>query len=257
MSENAAFRPEPNEIWEEPSGKRTVRSWLVGCGIALLGMSIVIALLLPGIRTARPAAFQAQCMHHLRSITIAVHNYHNTYGTLPPAYTVDSAGKPLHSWRVLILPFLGEKSLYEQIDLTKPWDDPVNERARQTFLPVYRCPNQRDSETKTPYLAIVGEEYAFSPTRPRDLLEISDGDGLTQTVLLIEAPSNKTVEWMSPHDGGAEAFLGLNENSPVLHKRGGSVAFADGHLGHYNLTIPLETRQAFLTISGGEKVEEF
>ncbi len=75
---------------------------------------------------------------------------------LPPAYTTDADGKPLHSWHTLILPYMGESHLYNTIDLTKPWDDPENAAAFETILLVYCCPSAREGEdNRTSYLAIV------------------------------------------------------------------------------------------------------
>ena len=54
-----------------------------------------------------------------------------TYKALPPAYTVDADGRPLHSWRTLILPYLEQEPLYQTIDLSKPWNDPANAKARR------------------------------------------------------------------------------------------------------------------------------
>jgi uncharacterized protein DUF1559 len=59
---------------------------------------------------------------------VAVATYHDTYGTLPPAYIADAEGKPLHSWRVLLLPFLEQRELYEQYDFDEPWDGPNNRK---------------------------------------------------------------------------------------------------------------------------------
>src|SRR5262245_21426383 len=98
--------------------------WQVLTVVGVLGL--LDACLMPQPRMAREAARRMQCNNHLRQIAIALQNYHDAYQCLPPAYTVDAAGKPLHSWRTLILPFMEGKAVYDKIDLSKPWDDPVN-----------------------------------------------------------------------------------------------------------------------------------
>ena len=73
-------------------------------------------------------------------------NYEQAYNALPPAYTVDANGRPLHSWRTLILPYLEQESLYQTIDLSKPWNDPANARAVETAFPSFdalRRPGRR------------------------------------------------------------------------------------------------------------------
>ena len=73
-----------------------------------------------------------QCANNLKQIALALRNYESVYHALPPAYTVDAEGKPLHSWRTLILPYLEQQALYDKIDLSKPWDDPANKEAYET-----------------------------------------------------------------------------------------------------------------------------
>ena len=103
---------------------------LLGCG------GILVALLLPAVSAAREAARRTQCMNHLKQVALALHNYHDVFQAFPPAYTVDEDGKPLHSWRTLILPYLEQAALYEQIDLSKPWDAPENRHlANMSIVP--------------------------------------------------------------------------------------------------------------------------
>ena len=90
-------------------------------------LAVAVALFLPTVRTAREAARRSSCSNNLKQIGIALQNYADTYGSLPPAYSVDANGNRLHSWRTLILPFLEANPLYSTIDLSKPWDDPANE----------------------------------------------------------------------------------------------------------------------------------
>ena len=55
-----------------------------------------------------------------------MNNYEAQHGCFPPAYSVDKDGRPLHSWRVLLLPYLDEEELYKQLRLDEPWDSPHN-----------------------------------------------------------------------------------------------------------------------------------
>jgi type II secretory pathway pseudopilin PulG len=98
-------------------------------GLTVLAiLAVVVAMLLPSVRRARPAARRSQCKNNLKQIGLALYNYEADYHAFPPAYTVDADGKPLHSWRTLILPYLDQQPLYARIDLSKPWDDPANAR---------------------------------------------------------------------------------------------------------------------------------
>ena len=103
-------------------------------------IALLIALLLPAIRSAGPAARRAQCVNNLKQIALALHNYEQAHKALPPAYTVDAKGRPLHSWRTLILPYLEQEPLYQTIDLSKPWNDPANAKALETAASRFSLP---------------------------------------------------------------------------------------------------------------------
>ena len=67
-------------------------------------IAMLIALLLPGVQQARETARRTQCLNNLHQLVLAMHNYEATWKSLPPAAKCDSNGKPLLSWRVLMLP---------------------------------------------------------------------------------------------------------------------------------------------------------
>ena len=69
---------------------------------------------------------RSDCQGRLRQIALALQCYHDVYKSFPPAYVADETGKPMHSWRVLILPFLEQKALYDQYRFDEPWDGPNN-----------------------------------------------------------------------------------------------------------------------------------
>ena len=110
--------------------------------VVLAVIGVLIAFLMPATRTGREPARRTQCKNNLKQIGLALYSYHDTYHAFPPAYTVDADGKPLHSWRTLILPYSDQAPLYAKIDLSKPWDDPVNAEAYNTRTPNgYCCPS--------------------------------------------------------------------------------------------------------------------
>src|SRR6478672_613361 len=129
------------------------RPTLLGC-LAVIGIvGVLVALLLPATRNAGESARRAQCSNNLKQIAIALHLYVDAYGALPPAHTVDAEGKPLHSWRTLILPFAEQEPLYQKIDLSKPWADPANKVAFDAVPPGYGCPSIDRPLTHTTYMA--------------------------------------------------------------------------------------------------------
>ena len=126
----------PYNVPQDSVPEVTPKSWgqrVVEGLVAVSIITILIALLLPATRSARPAARRTQCKNHLKQIGLALHNYHDAYGSFPPAFTTDADGRPLHSWRTLILPFGEHRTLYDTIDLSKPWDHPDNNAALEAI----------------------------------------------------------------------------------------------------------------------------
>ena len=107
-------------------------------GLVVLAIALLlIALLWPIVsRDTREAGRRSQTRNDLKMIGLALHNYHDAYGVFPPAVLKNDQGTVLHSWRTLILPYLDQAPLYQKIDLSKPYNDPVNAeayRARHGF----------------------------------------------------------------------------------------------------------------------------
>src|SRR4029453_18405554 len=153
MSANPYESPETASIpAERPAGRGGLRLVELLVVVGIIGL--LIALLLPAVRYSGDAARRSQCSNNLKQIAIALHSYESDYHCLPPAYTVDATGKPLHSWRTLILPFIEQKLLYDKIDLSKPWDDPAIQAAFAANPQVYRCPSVDNPKSHTPYLAV-------------------------------------------------------------------------------------------------------
>lgn len=211
-------------------------------------LAIVVAMMLPVTRTARGPMRTAQCMNHLRQVGLALYNYHDAFGSFPPPYTVDSDGRRLHSWRTLILPFLEQRELYESIDLTKPWDDPVNAEALATSIEIFRCWASDSLEPNyTKYLAIVGEESAFHPDRARDFSEFSSS--IATTVMLVEVATADAVPWMQPTDVDSQYLANLSDDPDVERGHGTHVMRADNVIRIISQETPLEERMALSTIS--------
>ena len=212
---------------------------------------VAIAMLLPTVRLAPEAARRTQCHNHLKQIAIALHSYYDEHGAFPPAYTVDENGKRLHSWRTLILPYLEQGQLYESIDLTKPWDDPINAKAAQTQVKTYQCPSVVLSKDRTNYLAVVTADSCLN-SEPRKLEEITDGTN--QTIMVIEVAADQAVPWMSPEDAGEAQVLDLRPGTPLPHPAGAQGVFADSSVHFIPSDLPAAQRRALITIAGSDDV---
>lgn len=223
--------------------------------VVLLICVVIAALLLPAVRYAGPAARRSQCKNNLKQIALALGNYVMNYKVLPPAYTVDESGKPLHSWRTLILPYLGAKPLYDKIDLTKAWDDPINADAyNSAAIYAYRCPEAKCPTTHTTYMAVVTSNSCFRPTEPRSLSDITDPQ--SETLLVVELHSDQAVHWMAPLDADEKLLLGLGPKSKYAHNGGLNAAFVDGRVGFLESSLSTDQRRALISISGNDNEPE-
>ena len=122
---------------------------------------------------------------------------------LPPAYVADASGRPMHSWRVLILPFMeGDdhqfQSLYDRYDFAEPWDGPHNIRLLEEHAARLRLPEPDPPCTAvTSYVAITGPGTMFpgtlrSTSRGRHGRAVRHADG--------RRDRTSTVPWTAPLD---------------------------------------------------------
>lgn len=106
------------------------------------------------------AVARVQTRNNLKAIAFAMHNYNDTMGSFPPAATFGKDGKPLLSWRVLILPYIDQQELYKEFHLDEPWDSAHNKKLLERMPKTYLIPGQKE-KTATYYQVFVGESTIF------------------------------------------------------------------------------------------------
>ena len=193
-------------------------------------------------------------MNNLKQIGLAMHNYHATNGSFPPAYTVDKDGKPLLSWRVLILPFLEQEALYKEFHLDEPWDSPHNKPLIERMPTSYVCPSESDRRVdrgKTTYLTPRGKATIFPGSEGIKLQKITDGT--SNTIFIVDAPSSRAVTWTKPDDWDVEMNADLKQIFG-RHPEGTNFGFADGSVHFIKDTIDPKTLLNLLTRDGGEVI---
>lgn len=182
--------------------RRDGNTWIT----LLVAVAIVVGvffLLLPFVVDPRWAARRMESQNQLKVIGWAMHNYYDDYDMLPPAYVTDQNGEPLYSWRVLLLPYLEEKELYDQFHLDEPWSSEHNRSLIDKMPDVYESPFSRDTpeiKGQTPYRAIVdadAQRTVLRPTTGRSFAEVTDGT--SNTAMVIGDPV-RLVEWTKPED---------------------------------------------------------
>lgn len=245
------------------SGSPTLITVLVLGGV--LGFSCFCcgpALLLPAIQAAREAARRASCTNNMRIIGLAMQQYAHDRGSLPPAYVADADGRPLYSWRVLLLPYLEQQELFDEFDKEKEkaWDSPENMAVRDHIVSVfYRCPTSPNdaSEPLTSYVLVTGPQTLFDGDKSPSLDNIADG--ASQTIMLMET-RDLDIHWSEPRDltfdevvargfnGGGDAGAGS------YHPGGMNVLFCDGSATFLSDSLDREVFRALLTPNGGEAI---
>ncbi|MEX1223702.1 MAG: DUF1559 domain-containing protein [Pirellulales bacterium] len=239
------------------SGIGSIVMIVAAVGVAgLCGIGILIALLVPAVSSSRDAARRMQCSNNMKQIALAMLNYESTNGSFPPAYTVDENGQPLHSWRVLILPYLEQRHLYEQIARDEPWDSPANRQFHDVMIDIYGCPASVDEPSDTNYMVLVGDETLFPP-EGKSLAPSDVRDGLSNTILVVEI-ANTGVHWMEPTDLQFD-IMAFTPNSgrdglASEHRGMANVALADGSVHAIDDDVDPQTLRAMSTASGGEHV---
>jgi len=140
-------------------------------------IAVLVALLLPAVQQAREAARRSQCKNNLKQIGVAIHNYVDTHSKLPPLKNIKSGSMPGCpgwingsglSWRVMILPFMDQTTLYDQVDdLTGLHgcyysNGPARNALLRTPIPAYMCPSDATSrvgsDAPTNYPALPGRD---------------------------------------------------------------------------------------------------
>src|SRR5262245_39777890 len=119
--------------------------------IAIIG--VLVALLLPAVQAAREAARRMQCSNNLKQLGMALHMYVDTFKKFPYASNfADSiaqcgdfaaVGVPHHSGNFALLPFMEQKTLFDQVTISQSLDSGAANRTllRGVFLAAQTCPS--------------------------------------------------------------------------------------------------------------------
>jgi RNA polymerase sigma factor (sigma-70 family) len=184
--------------------------------------------------------------NNLKQIGLAMHNYHDTYGSFPAEAIYSQDGKPLLSWRVAILPFLEEENLYNQFKLDEPWDSVHNKKLLGRMPKVFG-----EHGTQTHFRIFTGEGMIFHGDKGSRFAHITDG--MSNTIMVVEAANS--VPWTKPD----ELLYDPNKPLPKLggtpSKDGFYVLMCDGSVQFVRTPIKEQQFRALLTPAGGEVIE--
>ncbi|QDV27907.1 DUF1559 domain-containing protein [Aureliella helgolandensis] len=242
--------------------------------IAIIG--ILVGLLLPAVQAAREAARKASCKNNLRQIGIALHQYHDAHQSLPTgciewrAYRAPPTRRQF-AWSALLLPFLEQSNLHQQIDFNVPYDAPANAPAAATRLQVFECPtapNRQLLRAQTDYAGLYGE--IINDRISDDGIFLYDQriafrdirDGLSNTLAVSEDVGGPDSEWINGRNvfvqsGGIndpQAWIGDNEIRSQ-HTGGAMLLHCDSHVDFLSESIDRQILGAMITRATGDIVQ--
>jgi hypothetical protein len=185
---------------------------------------------------------------------LAVVTYCDVNGHYPPPYVTGPDGRPWHSWRLLILPYIEESKLHQQYNFNEPWDGPNNSKLAERIPRMFQFHGTRTKKTvntTTNYLAVVGAETIWNPSKPVTVTDVTDE--LDNTILIVEN-NGAEVHWMEPRDL-LFSELDLRLGSPVGISTPydmPAVVTVSKSVTRLQSTLKPETLRALLTIAGKE-----
>ena len=223
------------------------------------------------------------CANHFDGIGLAFHNAASTNNQLMPLAIVDADGRPLLSWRVALLPFIGQEQLHREFHLDEPWDSPHNILLLPRMPEIYACPSSPipPSEGITLYVAAAGPGMFFDAPEPipgTAMIGVplsAIHDGTSNTILVLESGRNNGVPWTSPQ----EMTVDIDEAIDVLREAMTvdidkaidalreaktnhffvvrTILFGDGSVREISQQIDATTLRALFTRDAGDVVTPF
>jgi hypothetical protein len=198
----------------------------------------------------------------LSEISQAMHSFHDAHQAFPAHASFDDTGKPLLSWRVHLLPFLGEDTLYQQFHLDEPWDSPHNKTLLDRMPRVYQSPGADWMQGKTRFVVALGAETPFPLGPGRDAekavgnVGIKDiQDGTSNTILVFMAPEGQEVVWTKPEDWPYSADQVQVLRDYLSSEKTIPFALADGDGWELNDLYDAETIRRLFEKADGQPVQ--
>jgi hypothetical protein len=198
-------------------------------------------------------AAKKKSVENLKQLALGIINYADANnGRMPPATVYSKDGKPLYSWRILILPYIEQGDLYKQFKLDEPWDSENNKRLVEKMPKVFEPVAGKTKEKHaTYYQVLVGKGAAFEDKQqvryPASFL-----DGTSNTILIVEA--GEAMPWTKPADVTCDPDRALPKLGG-LFRDGFNAALADASVVFIRKDADKDELRAAITRAGGEVVD--
>lgn len=195
-------------------------------------------------------------MNSLKQIALGMHNFHDVYGHFPPQALTDAKGKRMLSWRVMILLYLDQAPLYHEFHLDEPWDSEHNSKLIAKMPAIFKSTSsvgEKPEPGKTRFVAPLTFNSTFGWVGPGVRMQ-DITDGTSNTLLIVEASSDKAVTWTKPED------LTIDE-ADRLHSMinaeadGFAACLCDGSARFFSKNIMPAALQGILSINGTEIID--
>jgi hypothetical protein len=230
-----------------------------GFGMTAIGMrepdfTVTAEAKILDLEAITPAGAQSNVSaNNLKQIGLAMHNFADTHTRLPVADGAGKDGKPRLSWRVHILPFIEQQTLFNQFKLDEPWDSEHNKKLIAKMPKVYAAPGSKVGDKHmTNYVTVRGKDTMFPAGKASRFADVVDG--LSNTAMVLEVSDERAVVWTKPDDFEPDKDEPLKG---VVGLRDGKflVLMGDGAVHSLPATLSKETIQALFTRGGGETAD--
>jgi hypothetical protein len=256
-------RAEPRRRWH-PSWTAAITAGILLvfiAGICVVGIAHQTAWLVtsdqPIIESTFEAFYRVQSHNNLKQIGLGLVGYEKENASLPVAATFDERGRPLHSWQTRLLPFVEYKRLYDEIDLSLPWNARENRQAFSQQVSPYVHPRDWSHRDRHEYQisSYAGNAWLLGGSKRWTARKITDGT--STTILCGEAATQPhawgdPINWRDPAEGLAEtptSFGGPFHGVTLF-------TFADGHATAISNRIDPAVFRALCTPAAGDKINE-
>ncbi len=218
---------------------------------SLIALALAALVAVPAAANDEPPSWKAVVtgQNNVKQIGLAFHNFESANGFLPQDVK-DKDGKPLLSWRVQLLPYIEEETLYRSFKLDEPWDSADNKKLIEKMPKMFAPVHTKAKAGHTFYQGFTGGGALFGGKGKLSIVGITDGT--SNTALVVEA--GEAVIWTKPAD------LVYDPKKP-LPKLGGdldgnfNLGFADGSVRWVKKGFDEKTMRLVITANDGEVVD--
>ena len=178
-------------------------------------------------------------------------DYEDKNHRMPARAIFDKNGKPLLSWRMMMLPEIEEGELYKQFHLDEPWDSEHNKPLIEKMPTAYMHP-KFNKPGMTVYQAVVGKGCAFEGDQGLQLRSFTDGT--SRTIMVVEVSPDHAVPWTKPDDWQYDVTNPMQGLGGLLAGDIVNCLFADCHVEGIAKSIDQNIFKALITRNGGEVI---